>query len=695
MRNVKKGFKKALAVGLCGIMATSVGNMSLLNANAAKKVKRLSVKSSASVIDIKGTARLSVKGQKVSALRFSIDRKKIAKVDKSGVVKGLRAGKATITVISKKHKNVKGKIVIRVKNIKPTKLSLNYSTIKLQVKKKAIVKAKVSPSGVYCPVSFSSNAKKIATVDKKGVVIARKAGKAVITVKSKEKNNKGKYLIKKVSVKVSAKKVNKPHVKEEKLADGTWYGTGTYSFYYEMSGPDIVKVEVKNGRVVSAQGIKEIEDDGYRHGKNILKSAEGIASTNNLEAQLKNRKGPAYDAVSGATRTAEGHLSALKNALARSRKYYKDKVKQEVAYIDFKTRPNAGAIGEKLDLTGTVMNVFFKDGSKKEVPFAELGKYGIKATPNNGSKLPEKGKTFLVHFVNKDSLIDMPTRIQVQKDYKRAYATHVIIKYKDSTEEKINLTENEFRYKHKTDKEIEKMSIYRNDKFLTDGKLNKYVAGDWEFDLKNISLPNGFDFWGFETYTVNISSDAKSIVSFEVDTKDIKNKYSVGDPLNIDNLKIKATQRNGKIKEFNSWKECEKAGFRAEPNNGYRFTTSDTGENEIQITYQGKSGNINKTFKVNVESDVTNAEVPEKIDLYDKKTNQLITTIELKKNEFVNGGGYLVKYQIKVPKKYEKWDENTFDVRVLNKNGDNLKITTKKKGIILQIFTENYLVNIR
>ena len=50
---------------------------------------------------------------------------------------------------------------------------------------------------------------------------------------------------------------------ESLLADGIFYGTGTWSRYYEQSGPDIVKVSIKEGKISEVSNVKYTEDDSY------------------------------------------------------------------------------------------------------------------------------------------------------------------------------------------------------------------------------------------------------------------------------------------------------------------------------------------------------------------------------------------------------------------------------------------------
>lgn len=94
------------------------------------------------------------------------------------------------------------------------------------------------------------------------------------------------------------------------LADGVWYGTGTDSLYYQAKGPDIVRVVVKDGQVFAAYSEKHIEDESFERGQNVLNHVKGIRNAEDvdkLEAQLRQKTGAAYDAVSGATETAKGH----------------------------------------------------------------------------------------------------------------------------------------------------------------------------------------------------------------------------------------------------------------------------------------------------------------------------------------------------------------------------------------------------
>ena len=104
------------------------------------------------------------------------------------------------------------------------------------------------------------------------------------------------------------------------------------------------------------------------------------------------------------------------------------------------------------------------------VPFGEISKYGIFTSPKHGSPLPAIGTTFMVNFKNDESLIKMPIRMQVQKELKWAHATHILVKYKDGKQDRIDLNKDDFVYNFDSKGTIDKMEIYRNDTLLAEGE---------------------------------------------------------------------------------------------------------------------------------------------------------------------------------------------------------------------------------
>ena len=217
--------QKALAVmAAVAVTVTSAGVASVDAQAATVKPKKLTVTSSVSskVIDVKGTTKISVKSVSPKNASRSVTYKssntKIASVSSKGTVKGKKTGSVTITATSKVNKKVKASVKLKVKDLKPSKVSIP-AALSLTNGKKAIVKATVSPAGVYAPVKFSSSNTKVATVSSTGTVTAKSAGKTVITAKLTQKNSKGKYLTAKTTVTVKKAETKPEEVPSAKKTD--------------------------------------------------------------------------------------------------------------------------------------------------------------------------------------------------------------------------------------------------------------------------------------------------------------------------------------------------------------------------------------------------------------------------------------------------------------------------------------------
>ena len=143
------------------------------------------------------------KGDKVVSWKSS--NKKVASVDKNGKVKGLKAGKtATITVQLASGLKKSFKVKVQKKNVATKSLKVvNVSTgkkvsskVSLKCKQTLKLAATVSPITSKEKVKYSSSNKKVASVSSKGVIKAKKKGKATITVKSGKKTYRIKVTVK-------------------------------------------------------------------------------------------------------------------------------------------------------------------------------------------------------------------------------------------------------------------------------------------------------------------------------------------------------------------------------------------------------------------------------------------------------------------------------------------------------------------
>lgn len=120
-------------------------------------------------------ATIKVTKTKVTGkVTFKSSNKKVATVNSKGVITGKKAGKTVITVKVGKYTK---KLTVTVK--KPS-FKLVKSSAKLKKGKKTTIKVKAAP---VSKVTYKTSNKKVATVNSKGVVTAKKKGTAKITVK--------------------------------------------------------------------------------------------------------------------------------------------------------------------------------------------------------------------------------------------------------------------------------------------------------------------------------------------------------------------------------------------------------------------------------------------------------------------------------------------------------------------------------
>lgn len=180
---------------ITAMMLVSLGFTADYSYAAAKQPTKITLQSTASSVDIKGTVTVSVKSVRPSgaskAVTYKSSNSKIATVSDSGLVRGIKSGTVTITATSKCSKKVTASIKIKVKDITPTSVSLNKSKVTTTAGKSFTLKASVKPAGVYNKgITFSSSNTKSAVVDSKGTVYAKAPGTARITVKTKEGGKK-------------------------------------------------------------------------------------------------------------------------------------------------------------------------------------------------------------------------------------------------------------------------------------------------------------------------------------------------------------------------------------------------------------------------------------------------------------------------------------------------------------------------
>ncbi len=149
-----------------------------------------------------------VKGVKSYKLTWKSSDSSVVKVSSNGKVTGVKNGSATVTVTVKGTQTSDSVKVYVGKKI--TSVSVDKTSISLKKGDTYKIKASVKPAdAAFRAVSYSSSNKSVATVSSKGVITAKKAGTAKITVKAADGSGKKTVITVKVTAASSSSKSDK------------------------------------------------------------------------------------------------------------------------------------------------------------------------------------------------------------------------------------------------------------------------------------------------------------------------------------------------------------------------------------------------------------------------------------------------------------------------------------------------------
>ena len=125
-------------------------------------------------------------GGKIKSVRTT--NKKIVKVDRKGKITGKKAGKATVTITYTNGSRRIFQVKVQKGIVKTTAVSVNKRNIILAKKGKSFqLKVTLTPVTSQQKVTYKSSNSKVAAVNSKGKIVAKKKGTATITVKSGNK----------------------------------------------------------------------------------------------------------------------------------------------------------------------------------------------------------------------------------------------------------------------------------------------------------------------------------------------------------------------------------------------------------------------------------------------------------------------------------------------------------------------------
>ena len=148
-----------------------------LNATSIK----LKVKQSTTKVQVSGLAA----GDRVQS--WTTSNKKVATVTSRGKITAKKTGKARIIITLASGKKAVVNVTVQKTAVKTTKISGLKRSVVLKRRQKLTLKPVISPITSVEKVTYKTSNKKVATVNRRGVITAKKKGTAKITVKSGKK----------------------------------------------------------------------------------------------------------------------------------------------------------------------------------------------------------------------------------------------------------------------------------------------------------------------------------------------------------------------------------------------------------------------------------------------------------------------------------------------------------------------------
>lgn len=191
-----------MSVMVCGTNTTAYA--------ATKSINVKTTKSTLYILDsANNKAKLTVtyNGKNVTkAAKYKSSNRKIAKVNKNGVVTAVKPGTVKITT------KYKGKSCTTKVTIKKAKLSLNKKTVELNRGQKFTLKAFANKSGISNKnVKWTSSNSKVASINKNGIITTKKNGTTNISCKTTIGKVTAKVIVKNVTSASATTQENSGH----------------------------------------------------------------------------------------------------------------------------------------------------------------------------------------------------------------------------------------------------------------------------------------------------------------------------------------------------------------------------------------------------------------------------------------------------------------------------------------------------
>lgn len=161
----------------CKIIVTGTENIPVNGVTLDKTALNLAVSDNAAL-----QATVAPTNATNKSVRWSSNNTAVATVNNNGNVKAVSAGQATITVTTEDgRKTATCQITVTERKVPVTSITLDKTSLSLEVKNTAQLKATVLPADTTSKIAWTSSNEKVATVNETGKVTALTKGAATIT----------------------------------------------------------------------------------------------------------------------------------------------------------------------------------------------------------------------------------------------------------------------------------------------------------------------------------------------------------------------------------------------------------------------------------------------------------------------------------------------------------------------------------
>ena len=398
LAEIKATFKKMIDEGKILVAGGGVYSNKETNTTkpTVKKVVKVSL-SKKSVVLVKGrstTVKATVTPTNATnkKLKWTTSNAKVATVNQSGKITAKGRGNATIKVMALDGSNKYATVKVTVKQ-PVTSVKLNRNSAILKVKGKAkhktvTLKATVNPKNANVKsVKWTTSKSKIATVNSKGKVTAKKAGKVTITATCKDaKGKKAKFTVTVKAAPAPAKVVT-PETVKPVVKDNTAEYTGLVANadkYVLTRGKQTV--EISAAQVKEALGYIADPAAGFKAWESKENFTLGVLSATGKGAtKTATIKGTSnYDGKYTATVTKVSDTEYA--VVAKSEKGQNHNIKVTVAKDGTVTATSAKYVVTS-DKNAT--NIVVKDAAGKVIASATAkdGKYTVKLPADKAKDL--------------------------------------------------------------------------------------------------------------------------------------------------------------------------------------------------------------------------------------------------------------------------------------------------------------------